>query len=206
MMDIRNIYCVGRNYRLHALELGNEVPAAPLLFTKPSHAVTSMVDSEITIPEQQGEVHYELELIVKIAEQYKPGLPVDQAIDAFTLGLDLTLRDVQAELKAKGLPWLAAKGFKQSAVIGEWQPFIGAGELVKGSFELIRNGEQVQLGYPKDMLFSLDELIRFIEEQYGLGAGDIIYTGTPAGVAQLLSGDQLIAKWNGKQLGSCKVK
>lgn len=205
-MKIQNVYCVGRNYRLHAEELGNELPTVPLVFTKPSHAVASMIDSEITIPHLQGEVHYELELIVKIAEQYKSGVHIDQAIAEFTLGIDLTLRDVQSELKAKGLPWLPAKGFKGSAVVGDWQPFVGTNEIVNGSFELIRNGEQVQLGYPKDMIFTLDELIHYIDEHYGLGGGDIIYTGTPAGVARLLSGDELIARWNGKELGRCKVK
>jgi len=204
-MNIQNIYCVGRNYHLHAEELGNELPTSPLVFTKPTHALTAMKQTNISIPYDQGEVHYELELVLRIGEGYKSGMTAEEAVDAITLGLDLTLRDVQEKLKAKGLPWLPSKGFKQSAGLGEWLPFPGTEEINLARFELKRNGQSAQIGYPKDMIFQLDELVTFIDTHYGLGTGDIIFTGTPAGVAQLHSGDELQAYWNEQMLGACKI-
>lgn len=204
-MNVGNIYCVGRNYRLHALELGNEVPSSPMIFTKPTHALREMNGRTLAIPHHRGEVHFELELVLRIGEGYTSGMRLAQAVDAFTLGLDLTLRDVQSELKQKGHPWLAAKGFKGAATIGEWLPLKSAEELEQGEFKLLRNDELAQLGQPKDMIFSCDEVICFIDEHYGLGTGDIIYTGTPAGVAALQPDDRLEAYWNDQQLGSCTI-
>ncbi|SFE76117.1 2-keto-4-pentenoate hydratase/2-oxohepta-3-ene-1,7-dioic acid hydratase (catechol pathway) [Paenibacillus catalpae] len=204
--DIRNIYCIGRNYRLHALELGNEVPEEPLVFTKPSHAVVPMNGNVVEIPGGRGEVHFELELVLLIARPLEPGMSPDDIIDGFALGLDLTLRDVQSKLKAKGQPWLDAKGFKASAPLGEWMAYPGEEGLKEHDFALLRNGEQAQLGNSRDMLFSISELVRHIDSRYGLGAGDIIFTGTPAGVAALHEGDVLEALWNGEKAASCKVK
>ena len=205
-MDIRNIYCVGRNYRLHALELGNDVPTTPMVFTKPTHALATMNGGVIVIPKGQGEVHFELEMVLRISEQYTSGMKAEQAIDAFTLGLDLTLRDIQSKLKAKGHPWLAAKGFKQSATIGAWLPFVNLEQINSGEFTLIRNGEEAQLGHPIDMIFSIEQMLTFIDTEYGLGSGDLIYTGTPAGVAKLDEGDLLEAYWNGEMIGSCTIR
>lgn len=204
-MEARNIYCVGRNYRLHALELGNDVPTAPMIFTKPTHALVNMEGGTIFIPKDRGEVHFELEIVLQIGADYKSGMNADEAIHAFTLGLDLTLRDVQSTIKAKGLPWLPAKGFKQSATVGKWLPFTSVEALNASKFSLIRNGEPAQIGYPKDMIFGFNELLTFIDEQYGLGAGDLIYTGTPAGVAALNTGDKLEAVWNDQIIGACKI-
>lgn len=205
-MDVRNIYCVGRNYRLHALELGNAVPTAPMIFTKPTHALVAMNGDDVVIPKGQGEVHYELEIVLRISDQYSSGMNARQAIAAFTLGLDLTLRDVQSELKAKGYPWLPAKGFKQSATISGWLPFVSLEQINSSEFTLKRNGDVAQLGRPSDMIFSIEQLLAFIDEQYGLGGGDLIYTGTPAGVAKLDEGDQLEAYWNGQMIGSCVIR
>jgi len=196
---------VGRNYRLHALELGNEVPSSPMIFTKPTHALREMNGQALAIPQNRGEVHFELELVLRIGEDYTSGMLLEKAVDAFSLGLDLTLRDVQSQLKQKGHPWLAAKGFKGAATVGEWLPLTSAKELEQGEFKLMRNDALVQLGQPKDMIFSCDELIRFIDEHYGLGAGDLIYTGTPAGVAALHPADRLEAYWNDQKLGSCTI-
>ncbi|OMF37808.1 fumarylacetoacetate hydrolase [Paenibacillus sp. FSL H8-0548] len=204
--EIRNIYCIGRNYRLHALELGNEVPDEPLVFTKPSHAVVAMNGNVVELPANVGEVHFELEIVLRIGKAYEPGMDTEQCIDAMALGLDLTLRDVQSKLKAKGQPWLAAKGFKSSAPLGEWQHYPGAAALAETEFTLMRNGVVAQRGKASDMLFNVSELIRFVGENYGLGAGDILYTGTPAGVAALQDGDQLQALWAGKPAGSCSVR
>jgi len=206
IVDIRNIYCVGRNYRLHALELGNDVPTSPMIFTKPTHALAVMNGGDIVIPKQQGEVHFELEIVLRISDQYTSGMRAEQAIDAFTLGLDLTLRDVQSALKAKGYPWLPAKGFKQSATFGAWLPFVSVEQINCSEFTLIRNGEIAQIGHPSDMIFSIEQLLAFINTEYGLGSGDLIYTGTPAGVAKLAEGDQLQAYWNGDMIGSCIIR
>ncbi|MGO4548681.1 fumarylacetoacetate hydrolase family protein [Paenibacillus sp. 2TAB23] len=203
--DIRNIYCIGRNYRLHALELGNEVPDEPLVFTKPTHAVVPMDGNTVTLPGSVGEVHFELEIVLRIGRAYEPGMDTEQCIDGIALGLDLTLRDVQSKLKAKGQPWLAAKGFKGSAPLGEWLPYPGAAALAETEFVLLRNGVEAQRGKAADMLFSVAELIQYVGEHYGLGEGDIIYTGTPAGVAALHEGDQLQALWADKNVGSCNV-
>ena len=203
---IRNIYCIGRNYRLHALELGNEVPEEPLVFTKPSHAVVPMNGNVVELPGNVGEVHFELEIVLRIGRAYEPGIDTELCIDGMALGLDLTLRDVQSKLKAKGQPWLAAKGFKGSAPLGEWLPYPGAAALEENEFVLLRGGEEAQRGQASDMLFNVAELIKYVGEHYGLGAGDILYTGTPAGVAALHDGDQLQALWAGNTVGSCSVK
>jgi len=204
--DIRNIYCIGRNYRLHALELGNEVPEEPLVFTKPSHAIVPMDGNVVDLPANVGEVHFELEIVLRIGRAYETGIDPEQCIDGMALGLDLTLRDVQSKLKAKGQPWLAAKGFKNSAPLGEWLPYPGAAALGEHEFVLMRNGEEAQRGKASDMIFGVPELIQFVGENYGLGAGDLIFTGTPAGVAALHDGDQLQALWAGKTVGSCRIK
>lgn len=203
--SIGNIYCIGRNYRLHALELGNEVPQSPMMFTKPSHAVAAMDGGVIELSSGKGEVHFELEVVLRIGEAYEPGKPADEIIDAMTLGLDLTLRDVQSALKEKGHPWLAAKGFRSSAPLGRWIAYPGEAALSQGEFKLLRGGEPAQIGSPKDMIFGVTEIVRHIEANYGLGAGDLIFTGTPAGVAALRDGDLLEAFWGEEKLGNCTV-
>ncbi len=204
-MKINNIYCVGRNYLLHALELGNPVPKSPLIFTKPSHAAVLMNGQQLVLPQEKGEVHYELEVVIKVSAAYVPGMQADDCIDAITLGLDLTLRDVQSELKAKGLPWLAAKGFKQSATLGEWLPYPGEEILKDKPFALFRNGSEVQRGLTREMLFSLSELVEHIGTLYGLAEGDLIYTGTPAGAGALQAGDKLEMYMEESCLGSCTI-
>ncbi|WP_214625893.1 fumarylacetoacetate hydrolase family protein [Paenibacillus agaridevorans] len=203
--EIKNIYCIGRNYRLHALELGNEVPESPMVFTKPSHAVAAMDGSTVELPGGVGEVHFELEIVLRVGEGYKPGAPTDEIFDAMTLGLDLTLRDVQSKLKAKGHPWLAAKGFKASAPLGDWIPYPGEAALAETEFTLQRGEEVAQRGCAKDMLFGVTALVHHIEANYGLGPGDLLFTGTPAGVAALRDGETLQAFWGEQKLGACRV-
>ncbi|MHA6482644.1 fumarylacetoacetate hydrolase family protein [Paenibacillus sp. strain BS8-2] len=203
--EVKNIYCIGRNYKLHALELGNEVPSSPMVFTKPSHSVTAMEGGTIELPGGAGEVHFELEIVLRVGEGYVPGAPADECFDAITLGLDLTLRDVQSTLKAKGHPWLAAKGFKASAPLGRWIAYPGEEKLTEQKFTLLRGEEVAQSGQAKDMIFGVTELVRHIESNYGLGPGDLIFTGTPAGVAALRDGDTLQAFWGEEKLGECKV-
>jgi fumarylpyruvate hydrolase len=103
--SIRNVYCVGRNYKAHAAELGNDVPDQPMIFIKPTHALIAMDDRTVLIPGDQGAVHYEAELVIHIGKPYRTGIAIDELVDQFTLGIDLTLRDVQSEIKKKGHPW-----------------------------------------------------------------------------------------------------
>jgi fumarylpyruvate hydrolase len=201
--NIRNVYCVGRNYAQHAAELGNAVPEYPMIFMKPNHALVEMNGQTIRLPHGQGEVHYEAELVIHIAKVYEKGMHVDDLVDYCALGIDLTLRDVQNELKKKGHPWLPAKGFLRSAPIGPFFPFMGEQAAKKTDFSLFINDIEVQRGNTSAMIFDLQVTVDFIAERYGLGPGDIIYTGTPAGVGSLANGDVLRLQWGNEQAGSC---
>ncbi|MCZ8518067.1 MULTISPECIES: fumarylacetoacetate hydrolase family protein [Paenibacillus] len=200
--SIRNIYCVGRNYGLHAAELGNDIPEEPMIFTKPTHALTPIDGGEISLPQGRGEVHYEAELVLHVGRAYEPGIAVDELVDRMALGIDFTLRDVQSVIKKKGHPWLPAKGFLNSAALTAFRPFPGFEQVKQVEYTLQRNGEEVQRGNLNDMIFNLQVIIDYIAEHYGLGAGDIIYTGTPAGVAAVREGDRFELLWGDEQLGA----
>lgn len=202
---IRNVYCVGRNYRLHAEELGNDVPKKPMIFMKPSHAVIPLDQRIITLPKDQGEVHYEGELVIHIMRDYELGISVNDLVDVMALGIDFTLRDVQQVIKEKGHPWTAAKGFKSSAPMTPFVPFPGTDELTSQDFTVVKNKVEVQRGNTRDMIFSLQNIVDFIGLHYGLGKGDVIFTGTPAGVGAVSSGDQFELLWGDQQLGSCVI-
>jgi len=199
-----NIYCVGRNYRLHAAELGNEVPQSPMIFTKPTHALVPW-QGEVALPGAFGAVHYEAELVLLMGQPYRPDRPLDEQISHFTVGLDFTLRDVQDKLKAKGHPWLEAKGFKNAAGLGRWMPYPGYEEIARRDFVLRLNGKEVQRGNAKDMVFGFEPLAAFVESRFGFGAGDLLFTGTPAGVGALSSGDRLAPGWDGQPVGDAVV-
>jgi len=188
--SIRNIYCVGRNYAQHAKELGNDVPEEPMIFSKPTHALHP-AEGTLRLPGSIGEIHYETELVVHIASAYEQGKPLDQIIDGIALGIDWTARDVQTTLKEKRHPWLLAKGFRHSAVLGPFLPFHSLSEFEQLHFSLLKNGQLVQSGSPQQMIFPLEQLLVYIDQKFGLGKGDIIYTGTPAGVGAVQTGDQL---------------
>lgn len=206
MKQIRNIYCVGRNYRLHAAELGNDVPDAPMIFGKPTHALAEAAGTEISLPGNRGELHYEAELVIHIARPYEAGVTLEQMVDEIALGIDFTLRDVQSVLKKKGHPWLLAKGFKNSAILTPFHPFPGEEALQQTDFSLLKNGEQVQRGNIKDVIFDLMTLIEYTAEHFGLDAGDVIYTGTPAGVGPVADGDQLDLRWGEESWGQFTVR
>lgn len=204
--QVRNVYCIGRNYRLHAAELGNAVPGQPMVFMKPSHAVVTMeADTTLPLPLDRGAVHHEVELVLRIGHWVEPGMTAAEAVDAFALGIDFTLRDVQDILKQKGHPWLAAKGMLNSAPVTRFLPFPGTKTLERTIFALHNNGQLVQEGRAEEMLFSLDMLIEYTARHYGLGEGDLLFTGTPAGVGGAQAGDRLAVSWDGKQLGSCVI-
>lgn len=202
---ISNVYCVGRNYRLHAEELGNEVPSEPMIFLKPSHAVVSMNEGNLILPVDQGEVHYEAELVLRIGRRYEKGMTVDELVDVMALGIDFTLRDVQNVLKKKGHPWTAAKGFRHSAPITPYMAFPGMKETESEDFTLRKNSEIVQRGNVSDMIFSLQQIVDYIAEHYGLDEGDHIFTGTPAGVGAIYAGDKLELSYGDKMLASTEV-
>ncbi|NOU86848.1 FAA hydrolase family protein [Paenibacillus sp. LMG 31460] len=202
---VRNIYCVGRNYRAHAAELGNDVPDQPMIFTKPTHALASIDGGELTLPVDQGEIHYEAELVLHIAKPYTEGIQVDEIVDKYALGIDFTLRDVQNVIKKKGQPWLPAKGFLNSAPISTFRPFPGASKLTEANFQLRQNGQVVQNGNISNMIFDLQTIIDYIAKHYGLGAGDIIYTGTPEGVGPVHHGDRLELLWGEEVFGAVTI-
>lgn len=204
--QIRNVYCVGRNYRLHAEELGNAVPDEPMIFMKPSHAVVLMEDQELTLPGGRGEIHYEAELVVRIGADHTPGMNVDEVIDAYAFGIDFTLRDVQSVIKQKGHPWTAAKGFKNSAPISKFEPVQSIQSLTDFEFTLNKNEEEVQRGNIRDMIFTIQNIADYLSEHYGLGPGDIIFTGTPAGVGPVEPGDRLELTWADEAKGSVIVR
>ena len=186
------IICVGRNYLKHIEELNNEVPQEPIIFIKPDSALLRN-NAPFFIPEFTKDVHYEVELVVKIKKMGK-FIPVQFAhtyYDEISLGIDFTARDLQSKLKSKGLPWEKSKGFDHSAVIG---PFLNKADfdLTNLNFRLEKNGEVVQKGNPQQMINSIDQIISHVSEYFTLKVGDYIYTGTPSGVGPVASGDKLV--------------
>lgn len=204
--EIRNIYCVGRNYRRHAEELGNAVPDEPMIFMKPTHALVPMDGRELVLPSGRGEIHFETELVLRMGKSRLSDTSAIDRIDAIAFGLDLTLRDVQSVLKKNGHPWLAAKGFVHSAPISVFQPFPGTKSLMEHSFTMTLNGKQMQRGILSQMIFPPETLIAFIDERFGLGEGDLIFTGTPAGVGPLTDGDHVEIRWGQESVGSITVQ
>lgn len=201
------IICVGRNYAKHIEELQSEKPTEPVIFIKPDSAIL-LYQHPFVIPEFSNEIHHELELIVKIN---KVGKHIDAKFahkyyDEISVGIDFTARDVQNELKAKGLPWEKAKSFDGSAVIGEFIPKNQFNSLENISFELTNNFKTVQKGNTSNMLWKIDELISIISQYFTLKIGDIIFTGTPKGVAAVKSEDVLEGYLESKKIFSIKIK
>ncbi|WP_026297280.1 fumarylacetoacetate hydrolase family protein [Paenibacillus daejeonensis] len=204
-ISIQNVYCVGRNYGKHAAELGNSVPESPMIFMKPTHAITFLDEGRLEVPGTEGDVHYETELVVRIGQSYEEGLQAEAMISHYSLGLDLTLRDVQTVLKEKQHPWLRAKGFRHSAPITAFAPFSSLDALLHTPFSLRINQEERQRGSLSEAIFGLQVLIDHIGQHYGLGEGDLIFTGTPAGVGKLADGDRLELYWNDRREGGSQV-
>lgn len=186
------IICVGRNYAEHARELGNEIPESPVLFLKPPSSLVTL-EQGIRWNTALGECHYECELSIRIGQRLKNATSeqAKAAIAGVTLGLDLTLRDLQSQLKAKGQPWERAKAFDGACVLGQWLAPDMLSDYSNASFELQVNQELRQQGNTADMLFGVVELLVDISQVFSLEPGDVVMTGTPAGVGALQSGDQL---------------
>ncbi len=185
------IICIGRNYVNHAKELNNPVPSKPLIFMKPPTALL-INDKPFYYPDFSKDIHFECELVFKICRNGRHIQPkfALEYIGKIGLGIDFTARDVQAELKQKGHPWEIAKGFDHSAVVSKMQP-VEDYKLENIEFEMFKNGECVQHGHSKDMIFSIQELIVYISKYFKLQLGDLIFTGTPAGVGPVKIGDHL---------------
>ena len=195
--SIGKVVCVGRNYAAHARELGNEVPTSPLLFMKPASSVVSIRQGVVRPnPALYGETHYEAELCVQLAADLSAATieEAKQAIGGVTLGLDLTLRELQAELKEKGHPWERAKCFDGACVLGDWLDPQVFGDFTDVHYQLIINDALKQDGDSALMLFPVYELLVNISHAFSLQAGDVIMTGTPSGVGALQTGDQLSLK------------
>lgn len=203
---VNNIYCVGRNYEAHAKELQNEVPVSPMLFSKPTHALVEAAGQEVLLPSNRGSIHFETEIVIRIGKPYEKGIKVDEMVESLAIGIDFTLRDVQSELKKKGQPWLLAKGFPNSALVSKFIPFQGIEEMKKIDFSLLKNEEKVQQGNIKNMIFDLQTIIDFTALHFGLGEGDLIFTGTPEGVGPVKDKDHLTLLWGNLVLGECFIK
>jgi len=186
------IIAVARNYIDHAAELHNPVPERPVIFMKPDTALLRD-DRDFYCPEFSRDIHYECEIIVRICNEGRHIAEkfAHRYYDAIGLGIDFTARDVQAELKSKGLPWELAKAFDHSAVAGPMVPKGEFADVRQIPFSLRKNGTVVQSGNTKDMVFGIDTLLAFISRHITLRKGDLLYTGTPAGVGPVAIGDLL---------------
>jgi 2-keto-4-pentenoate hydratase/2-oxohepta-3-ene-1,7-dioic acid hydratase in catechol pathway len=191
-MKPSKIICVGRNYADHAKELGSEAPDTPILFIKPPSSLIGLNDG-ITWSAGLGSCHFECELTIQIGQTLKNATEEQAraAISGVTLGLDLTMRDLQNSLKDQGYPWERSKAYDGSCVLGEWLAPDIIADYKNASYTFKLNGETRQVGETEKMLFDIVSLISHISETFTLEKGDVIMTGTPAGVGPLASGDQL---------------
>ena len=201
------IICIGRNYTDHIKELSNEKPTDPVVFLKPDTSIL-LKGQPFFIPEFSQDVHHEVEILVRINRigKHIQTKFAHKYYDEIGLGIDFTARDLQAKLKAKGLPWEKAKGFDGAAVIGKWLPKESLPHVDELNFSLTKNGKTVQSGSSRLMLWKVDELIAYVSQFFTLKIGDILFTGTPAGVGPVALNDNLVGTLEGKELISIKVK
>lgn len=201
------IICIGRNYADHAKELNNPLPTEPVYFLKPDTALLPH-GSDFYIPEFTKDLHYECELVLKIKKVGKH-IPEKFAADYFdeiSLGIDFTARDIQETCKAKGLPWEKAKGFDHSAPMGSHFIPKDKVNLDNLHFRLLKNGEEVQHGSSADMIFDCNKIIAYVSQFITLKTGDLIFTGTPAGVGPVAIGDHLEGYIEEEKILDLKIK
>ncbi|NQZ45774.1 MAG: fumarylacetoacetate hydrolase family protein [Flavobacteriaceae bacterium] len=201
------LICIGRNYAAHIDELANERPEEPVVFIKPDSAILPK-EQDFYIPEFSDNIHYEVELLVKIDKVGKHIAPkfAHKYYSEIGLGIDFTARDLQSRLKAKGLPWEKAKGFDGSAVVGKWLDKNMYENTQELGFSLLKNGEIVQNGHTSLMLWKIDELIAHVSTYFMLKKGDILFTGTPAGVGKVSPNDYLQGRIEDKELFAVRIK
>ena len=200
------IICIGRNYSKHARELGNEIPSEPVIFMKPDSSIFRQRDA-FYIPDWTQEVHYELEIVMKMNRLGKniESKFAHKYFEEFTVGIDFTARDVQKSLKEKGLPWEKSKAFDQSAVLGDFLK-VKDYDLSNLNFELLKNGEKVQSGNSREMIFTIPEIIEHCSQYFTVKIGDLFFTGTPEGVGKVESGDILEGYIEGNKVLAVKMK
>ena len=201
------IICVGRNYLSHIRELNNKKNNSQVIFLKPETSIIQK-NQPFFIPDFSNEIHHEVELIVKIN---KLGKSISTKFShkyysQIGLGIDFTARDLQAKLKAKGLPWEKAKSFDGSAVVGNWVDKNQFESMDTLNFHLEKNGDKVQVGNTANMLWKIDEIIAYVSQYFTLKIGDIIFTGTPSGVAKVKPNDELEGFLEDEKLSSIRVK
>ena len=201
------IFCVGRNYADHAKELGNAVPEEPVIFMKPKTALLPS-NTPFYYPQFSNELHYEVEVVLRICKNGKDIQEQNASnyIDAFTIGIDFTARDLQAELKKKGLPWEKAKAWDNSAIIGKWIPLTDEIRNNPIHFSLQKNKEIVQVGNTEHLIFSFNTVIAHISQYFSLNLGDLIYTGTPAGVGECVTEDLLEGFYEKEKMFALEIK
>ena len=201
------IFCVGRNYVNHAKEMGSEVPFEPVIFMKPKSALLQP-HTPFYYPEFTNELHYEAELVISISKngKYIQEKHAHKYYNSVTVGIDFTARDIQQELIKKGLPWEKAKAWDNSAVIGKWVQMENLKSREEINFSLKKNNEIVQKGVSSDMLFNFDYLISYISNIFSINIGDLIFTGTPAGVGECVVGDELELILEDQSLLSMEIK
>lgn len=201
------IFCVGRNYVEHIKELNNEVPDEPVIFLKPKSALLQQ-HIPFYYPEFTNELHYECELVIRISKngKYIPTAHASKYYNAITAGIDFTARDVQQELKKHGLPWEKAKAWDNSAVVGSWINITPDMVRKPYHFSLQLNDQTVQVGDSSKMIFSFEKIIANISQYFSLNIGDIIFTGTPAGVGECVVGDYLTGFFEDEKVFDVEVK
>ncbi len=201
------IICVGRNYVAHANELGNDLPEEPVIFMKPKSALLQS-HTPFYYPEFTNELNYECELVLRISKngKYIQERHAGNYYNGITTGIDFTARDIQNELKAKGLPWEKAKAFDNSAAIGKFIDIVPGFNKKNINFTFYKNKELMQTGNSGDMIFSFDYIISHISNYFSLNIGDLIFTGTPAGVGECVVGDELEAFVEKEMLLKMEVK
>ena len=200
-------FCIGRNYVEHAKELGNEVPDEPVIFMKPKSALLAP-NVPFYYPEFTNELHYECELVLRISKngKYISEASASSFFDAITVGIDFTARDIQNELKKKGLPWEKAKAWDNSAVVGKWKMIDDSIDNTNINFSMTKNGEVVQKGNSNQMMHDFNKIIAHISTYFSLNIGDMIFTGTPAGVGEIVVGEELEGFLENESLFKIKVQ
>ena len=201
------IFCVGRNYPDHAKELGHDSPDEPVIFMKPKSALLQP-HTPFYYPEFTNELHYECELVLRISKngKYIQEKFANKYYDAVTTGIDFTARDIQNELKEKGLQWEKAKAWDNSAVVGKWIPVANVKNRKDIHFAFYKNKELVQEGNSKEMTFDFDYLISYISNFFSINIGDLVFTGTPKGVGEIVVGDEVEAFMEKESLLTLEVK
>ncbi|MCY7329772.1 MAG: fumarylacetoacetate hydrolase family protein [Saprospiraceae bacterium] len=201
------IFCIGRNYTEHAKELNNPVPAEPLIFMKPPSALM-VANKPLYYPEFTKDLHYEGEIVLRVCKNGRSIQPefAHRYYDAVGFGIDFTARDLQDQLKKKGHPWEIAKGFDRSAPLSRFIPLTELDNAQDIHFQLKKNGEVVQDGHTRDLIFPFDTLICHISRYFTLFRGDYIFTGTPAGVGPVQIGDVLEGWIEGKEMMQCEIR